>query len=82
MVLPAPFGPIRPTISPARNSNETLLTAIQAAEAPRDVDEPQHGGHVAAYRFAAATTASPIRRPQPVRQEQHEHHDEMPSTPA
>ena len=43
VVLPAPFGPIRPRISPARTSKLTSLTAASAAEPLGGTVDPQHG---------------------------------------
>ena len=43
VVLPAPFGPIRPTSSPSRTSSVTSRSA-RAPERDRQAGYPQHGG--------------------------------------
>ena len=58
--LPAPFGPIRPRISPARDLEADVVDRDQAAELLARV---LHVEHHLAVRAAAAARAAPARRP-------------------
>ena len=58
MLLPAPFGPIRPTISPARDLEADVVDRDQAAEAlDRAVDRQERRAARRAARDAAAAGA-------------------------
>ena len=52
VVLPAPFGPIRPTSSPSRTSRVTLTQRVHAAERDGQAGDAQHGGAACASRLA------------------------------
>src|SRR5512134_1894016 len=74
VVLPAPFGPIRPTMAPSATSNETPVTARR----PRKDLETSRTSRCATALLPPLEAEPPRdRRPDPVREEHHdrEEHD-------
>src|ERR1700683_4477582 len=70
VLLPEPFGPIRPRISPCSTSNETLLTAVKP---PKRFTSPLT---VSTFGYSAGPTPAPtspllIAESGPLRQRQH-----------
>src|SRR5580700_7472792 len=70
VLLPEPFGPIRPRISPCSTSNETLLTAVKP---PKRFTSPFT---VSTFGYSAGPTPAPtspllIAESGPLRQRQH-----------
>ena len=71
VVLPAPFGPIRPTISPLVDRQRETVDGAQAAERARDVVDLEQRAHaslrrrqpIAAIPPGRNSTSSTIRRP-------------------
>ena len=67
VVLPEPFGPRKPTISPSETFRSTLSTTVRVAEALRQavhVDDRLAGGvHGAAPGEGATSTGWPSGRP-------------------
>jgi len=55
VVLPAPLGPITARSSPGSTVRETPLTAIRAAEMPRDVLDLEQGHEVTLRRMMPST---------------------------
>ena len=58
VVLPAPFGPIRPMNSPSATARARILQRLNAAEADRDVSECQHHCHGFAVRDSRPLNSS------------------------
>ena len=59
VVLPAPLGPIRPTISPCRTSSEAWSTALKAAERFRERAHFKHGAHSFSSSSSSFSCSSP-----------------------
>ena len=73
MLLPAPFGPIRPTISPAWTSKLTSSDGYQAAEALRErltVEQRLAGLRHASRRGSGSAPRAPASTGGGVRQHQ------------